>query len=73
MQFWTVLAEELWMARTPFLVIAYLLTRALVNGSARVERYHLRAAGQDELAARSIGRRTSCGCIPARCIARWRG
>jgi small-conductance mechanosensitive channel len=43
-QFWSLLAEQLWSARTPFLVVAFLLTRALVNGSARVERYHLRAA-----------------------------
>jgi small-conductance mechanosensitive channel/CRP-like cAMP-binding protein len=42
-QFWTLLAEQLWSARTPFLVVAYLVTRALVNGS-RVERYHLRAS-----------------------------
>jgi len=43
-QFWTLLWDQLWSARTPFLVVAYFLTRALVNGSARVERYHLRAA-----------------------------
>jgi small-conductance mechanosensitive channel/CRP-like cAMP-binding protein len=42
-QFWTVLVEQLWEARTPFLVLAFVLTRALVNGT-RVERYHLRAA-----------------------------
>ena len=44
MQFWSLLADSLWSARTPILVIAYLLTRALVNGAPRFERYHLRAA-----------------------------
>ncbi len=44
MQFWSVLADQLWAARTPFLFVAFLLTRTLVNGSARVERNHLRAA-----------------------------
>ncbi|HEY5943928.1 MAG TPA: hypothetical protein VIV40_00475, partial [Kofleriaceae bacterium] len=44
MQFWSVLAEQLWSARTPFLVVAYVLTRALVNDTYRIERYHLRAA-----------------------------
>jgi small-conductance mechanosensitive channel/CRP-like cAMP-binding protein len=43
-QFWTLLVDRLWSARTPIIVIAYLLTRALVNGSPRIERYHLRAA-----------------------------
>ncbi|HEX5059123.1 MAG TPA: mechanosensitive ion channel family protein [Kofleriaceae bacterium] len=43
MHFWSVLAEQLWTARTPYVVVAYLLTRALINGT-RVERYHLRAA-----------------------------
>jgi len=42
-QFWSVLAEELWTSRTPFLVTAFFLTRVLVNGT-RIERYHLRAA-----------------------------
>jgi small-conductance mechanosensitive channel/CRP-like cAMP-binding protein len=36
--------EQLWSARTPILVIAFLVTRALVNGRPRFERYHLRAA-----------------------------
>lgn len=55
MQFWTLLAEQLWSARTPFLVVAYLVTRALVDparrGSGPVHtagsyagRYHLRAS-----------------------------
>ncbi len=43
MQLWSLIAEQLWSARTPFLVVAYLVTRALVNGS-RIERYHLRAS-----------------------------
>jgi small-conductance mechanosensitive channel len=43
-QFWSVLAEQLWEARTPFLMLAYLLTRGLVNKAPTVERYHLRAA-----------------------------
>jgi small-conductance mechanosensitive channel/CRP-like cAMP-binding protein len=42
-QFWSLLAEQLWSSRTPFMVVAFFVTRALVNGS-RVERYHLRAA-----------------------------
>lgn len=43
MEFWSLLAEQLWSSRTPFIVVAYLATRMLVK-SAQVERYHLRAA-----------------------------
>ncbi len=43
MEFWSLLAEQLWASRTPFLVAAYLVTRMLVRGS-QVEKYHLRAA-----------------------------
>jgi small-conductance mechanosensitive channel/CRP-like cAMP-binding protein len=42
--FWEELAEQLWASRTPYLVVAFLVTRALVNGAPRIERYHLRAA-----------------------------
>jgi len=42
-QFWSVLAEQLWSSRTPFLVLAYFVARNLVKG-APVERYRLRAA-----------------------------
>ena len=41
MHFWSELAEQLWASRTPYLVIAFLVTRALVNGTPRIERYHL--------------------------------
>src|SRR5688500_1325220 len=34
----------MWSARTPILVIAHLVTRALISGLPRMERYHLRAA-----------------------------
>jgi small-conductance mechanosensitive channel/CRP-like cAMP-binding protein len=43
-QFWSVLAEQLWAARTPFLLLAYMVTRVLVSGAPRVDRYHLRGA-----------------------------
>lgn len=46
MGFWTTLVEHLWLARTPFLIAAYLIARAIVERSPTlVERYHLRAAG----------------------------
>jgi small-conductance mechanosensitive channel/CRP-like cAMP-binding protein len=57
-QFWYLLAEQLWSARTPMLVIAYLITRALVAGRPRFERYHLRAAASlliGHIAALTIG------------------
>lgn len=45
MEFWSPLLEQLWDARTPFLVVAFLVTRALIKIAPRpVERYHLRAA-----------------------------
>ena len=44
MHFWSSLVDQLWSARTPVLVIAYLVTRALISGMPRMERYHLRAA-----------------------------
>lgn len=43
MQFWSLLAEQLWASRTPFIIAAYLATRILIKGS-QVERYHIRAA-----------------------------
>lgn len=46
MAFWTTLAERLWSAWTPLLLVAYLVTHALVRGAPQpVERYHLRTAG----------------------------
>jgi small-conductance mechanosensitive channel len=44
--FWSTLAEHLWSAWTPVLVLAYFLTHALVRAAPQpVERYHMRAAG----------------------------
>lgn len=44
MEFWSPLLEQLWDARTPFLVVAFLVTRALIKIAPRpIERYHLRA------------------------------
>ncbi|HSD89112.1 MAG TPA: mechanosensitive ion channel family protein [Kofleriaceae bacterium] len=44
MHFWSTLGEQLWTARTPFLVLAYVVTRALAARLPRpLERYHLRA------------------------------
>lgn len=44
MAFWTTLGEHLWAARTPFVVLAYFVTRALAHAAPRpIERYHLRA------------------------------
>ncbi len=46
MEFFSPLFEQAWAARTPIVVIAYIITRALVKASPRpVERYHLRVAG----------------------------
>lgn len=46
MAFWTGLAEALWDTWTPVLVIAFLVTRYLVQTAPRpIENYHLRAAG----------------------------
>ena len=44
MGFWSALVEQLWSARTPFLVVAYILTRMLVRNAPRLARYHMRAA-----------------------------
>lgn len=44
MDFWYTLLDHLWSARTPFVVLAYLVVRAIVSRT-RVERYHMRAAG----------------------------
>lgn len=46
MTFWTTLWEGLWTARTLFIVVAFVITRALAaNLSRKLERYHLRLAG----------------------------
>jgi small-conductance mechanosensitive channel/CRP-like cAMP-binding protein len=43
--FWSTLAEELWSAWTPVLVLSYFATLALVRRAPRpIERYHMRAA-----------------------------
>jgi small-conductance mechanosensitive channel/CRP-like cAMP-binding protein len=43
--FWSTLAQELWSAWTPVLVLAYFATAALVARAPRpIERYHMRAA-----------------------------
>jgi len=44
-RFPTALLEQLWDARSPFLILTYLVVAALVRREKRVERYHLRAAG----------------------------
>ena len=44
MAFWYALLEHLWAARTPFLVLAYFVVRAIAART-NVERYHVRAAG----------------------------
>lgn len=44
MDFWYTLLDQLWSARTPFVVIAYFVAQAIVSRT-RVERYHMRAAG----------------------------
>jgi small-conductance mechanosensitive channel/CRP-like cAMP-binding protein len=44
LEFWTTLAEYLWFARTPFLLLAYFVTVAVVRRTPSVERYHMRAA-----------------------------
>jgi small-conductance mechanosensitive channel/CRP-like cAMP-binding protein len=42
--FWSLLAEQLWSSRTPFLVLAYVITRVLVSAMPKHERFQLRAA-----------------------------
>lgn len=44
MELWRTLAEQLWSARTPFVVLAYVIVQALVRRMPDVERYHMRAA-----------------------------
>ena len=44
MSFWSLFGEQLWAARTPILILAYILTRALSRLSPQIERYHMRAA-----------------------------
>ncbi|HEU0033579.1 MAG TPA: mechanosensitive ion channel family protein [Kofleriaceae bacterium] len=44
MGFWSTLVSDLWYARTPFLVLLYFATAALIRRSPWVERYHIRAA-----------------------------
>ncbi|MBL0220484.1 MAG: mechanosensitive ion channel [Myxococcales bacterium] len=44
MGFWAALAEQGWDARTPFIVLAFLVVRVLVSRAKGVERYHMRAA-----------------------------
>ncbi len=42
--FWHLLLDDLWTARTPFVVLAYFVAQAIVSRT-NVERYHMRAAG----------------------------
>jgi small-conductance mechanosensitive channel/CRP-like cAMP-binding protein len=39
------LGDELWFARTPFVLIAYAVIRGLADRDAKAERYHLRVGG----------------------------
>jgi small-conductance mechanosensitive channel/CRP-like cAMP-binding protein len=43
-EFWSALLDQLWSSRTPIVVVAYVLTRALVRNDTRIARYHMRAA-----------------------------
>ncbi|MBS1122013.1 MAG: Potassium efflux system KefA protein [Deltaproteobacteria bacterium] len=47
MGFWATIVSYLWFARTPFLIVAYFVTVALVRRipKTELERYHMRAAG----------------------------
>ncbi len=45
MNFIKTIATEFWEARTPFLLLAYIVVRELVRRSKNVEGYHTRAAG----------------------------
>ena len=59
MAFWSTLAEELWSAWTPVLLLSYFVTVALVRRAPQpIERYHMRAATTfvvGHLAATAIG------------------
>ncbi len=59
MAFWPTLGVELWAARTPFVLLAYFITRALAHGAPRpLERYHLRAVASllvGHVAALAVG------------------
>jgi small-conductance mechanosensitive channel/CRP-like cAMP-binding protein len=45
-ELWSSLVEQVWSARTPIIVLAFLVTRVLVKTAPReVERYHMRFAG----------------------------
>jgi small-conductance mechanosensitive channel/CRP-like cAMP-binding protein len=45
-ELWSSLAEQLWAARTPIVLVGFFLARVLVRSAPRpVEKYHLRAAG----------------------------
>ena len=44
MGFWSALVDQGWDARTPFIVLAFLIVRVLVARAKGVERYHMRAA-----------------------------
>lgn len=45
MHFWETLAEQFWLAHTPFVVFAFFVVRALAARVPTLERYHLRAVG----------------------------
>ncbi len=44
MGFWHALVDQAWEARTPFMVLAFLIVRVMVVRAKGVERYHMRAA-----------------------------
>ncbi|CAN5907907.1 mechanosensitive ion channel family protein [soil metagenome] len=44
MGFWHALVDQAWDARTPFIVLAFLIVRVMVTRAKGVERYHMRAA-----------------------------
>ncbi|MDX2093527.1 MAG: mechanosensitive ion channel family protein [Kofleriaceae bacterium] len=45
MELWSTLGAELWAARTPFILLAYVVIRIASEQAVRVERYHMKAAG----------------------------
>ncbi len=44
MGFWSALVEQGWEARTPFVVLAFLIVRVAVAKTKGIERYHMRVA-----------------------------
>jgi small-conductance mechanosensitive channel/CRP-like cAMP-binding protein len=44
-ELWSTLGAELWAARTPFIVLAYVVIRIASQNAVRLDRYHMKAAG----------------------------